>query len=60
MAARSVGPADCFAYGDDLSDLPMLLEVGHPVVVGGHTGLAQEAGLRGWPVLGPTGDRGAV
>ena len=51
MAARSVGPADCFAYGDDLSDLPMLLEVGHPVVVGGHSGLADEAGLRGWPVL---------
>jgi HAD superfamily hydrolase (TIGR01490 family) len=28
-------PADCFAYGDHISDLPMLTEVGHPVVVGG-------------------------
>lgn len=26
---------DCFAYGDHISDLPMLAEVGHPVVVGG-------------------------
>ncbi|MEV5534844.1 HAD family hydrolase [Streptomyces prunicolor] len=27
-------PADCHAYGDHISDLPMLAEVGHPVVVG--------------------------
>jgi HAD superfamily hydrolase (TIGR01490 family) len=30
-----VDPAACFAYGDHISDLPMLAEVGHPVVVGG-------------------------
>jgi HAD superfamily hydrolase (TIGR01490 family) len=30
-----VAPADCFAYGDHVSDLSMLAEVGHPVVVGG-------------------------
>jgi HAD superfamily hydrolase (TIGR01490 family) len=29
-----IDPADCYAYGDHLSDLPMLAEVGHPVVVG--------------------------
>ncbi|MFJ9250675.1 HAD-IB family hydrolase [Streptomyces sp. NPDC101776] len=29
-----VDPADCFAYGDHISDLPMLAEVGHPVIVG--------------------------
>ncbi|MFJ4920591.1 HAD family hydrolase [Streptomyces sp. NPDC088725] len=35
LASRpDVDPADCFAYGDHASDLPMLLEVGHPVVVG--------------------------
>lgn len=28
-----VDPADCFGYGDDPSDLPMLGEVGHPVMV---------------------------
>jgi HAD superfamily hydrolase (TIGR01490 family) len=26
-------PQDCFAYGDHISDLPMLTEVGHPVLV---------------------------
>ncbi|MEV7596082.1 HAD-IB family hydrolase [Kitasatospora sp. NPDC089797] len=29
-----VDPADCYGYGDHVSDLPMLTEVGHPVVVG--------------------------
>ncbi|MFG2472574.1 HAD family hydrolase [Streptomyces canus] len=29
-----IDPADCHAYGDHVSDLPMLLEVGHPTVVG--------------------------
>lgn len=31
----NVDPARCYAYGDHLSDLPMLAEVGHPVIVGG-------------------------
>ncbi|MEU6949099.1 HAD-IB family hydrolase [Streptomyces sp. NPDC046316] len=29
-----IGAGDCYAYGDHLSDLPMLTEVGRPVVVG--------------------------
>jgi HAD superfamily hydrolase (TIGR01490 family) len=29
-----IDPAECFAYGDHISDLPMLTEVGHPVIVG--------------------------
>lgn len=29
-----IDPADCHAYGDHVSDLPMLLEVGYPTVVG--------------------------
>jgi HAD superfamily hydrolase (TIGR01490 family) len=29
-----LAPADCWGYGDHVSDLPMLTEVGHPVVVG--------------------------
>ena len=32
-------PQDCFGYGDHLSDLPMLSQVGHPIVVGGDSGL---------------------
>ncbi|WP_234435162.1 HAD family hydrolase [Streptomyces sp. NRRL F-2747] len=35
LAARpAVDPRDCFAYGDHVSDLPMLELVGHPVAVG--------------------------
>jgi len=29
-----INAADCYGYGDHTSDLPMLEEVGHPVVVG--------------------------
>jgi HAD superfamily hydrolase (TIGR01490 family) len=29
-----VRAADCYAYGDHVSDLPMLAEVGHAVIVG--------------------------
>lgn len=31
----AVDPARCYAYGDHVSDLPMLAEVGNPVIVGG-------------------------
>ncbi|MGW2722944.1 HAD family hydrolase [Streptomyces sp. NPDC001492] len=35
LASRpEVDPQDCYAYGDHLSDLPMLHLVGHPVAVG--------------------------
>ncbi|MEV7401846.1 HAD-IB family hydrolase [Streptomyces sp. NPDC091267] len=30
-----IDPADCHGYGDHISDLPMLTEVGHATVVGG-------------------------
>ncbi|MFH0180587.1 HAD family hydrolase [Streptomyces cacaoi] len=33
-ARPDVDPRDCHAYGDHISDLPMLELVGHPVVVG--------------------------
>lgn len=43
--------ADCYAYGDHPSDLPMLTEVGHPVVVGGSAELlAAIPGARVLPV----------
>jgi HAD superfamily hydrolase (TIGR01490 family) len=35
-----VDQGDCFAYGDHGSDLPMLAEVGHPVIVGDDPALA--------------------
>jgi len=43
---------DCYAYGDHLSDLPLLETVGHPRVVAGNTDLVTVARHRGWPVLG--------
>jgi HAD superfamily hydrolase (TIGR01490 family) len=36
---------DCYAYGDHISDLPMLAEVGHPVVVGADPELARRLPL---------------
>lgn len=47
QGARS---GDCYAYGDDLSDLPMLEVVGRPVAVG-TASLASLAAERGWARL---------
>jgi alcohol-forming fatty acyl-CoA reductase len=43
--------ADCHAYGDSISDLPMLELVGHPVAINPDFRLAREAHRRNWPVL---------
>jgi HAD superfamily hydrolase (TIGR01490 family) len=43
--------ADCWAYSDSLTDLPMLEAVGHPTVVNPDRGLRKVAAERGWPVL---------
>jgi HAD superfamily hydrolase (TIGR01490 family) len=43
--------ADCYAYSDSLTDLPMLTAVGHPHAVNPDRGLRREAVARGWPVL---------
>jgi HAD superfamily hydrolase (TIGR01490 family) len=48
MAHHGVDPACCFAYGDHLSDLPMLEAVGNPVAVGTDAGLAGQAQRAGW------------
>jgi phosphoserine phosphatase len=53
LAKMGYAAADCHAYGDDISDLPMLDAVGHPVVVAGGRGLATHAASVGWPVLSP-------
>ncbi|MFF3657279.1 HAD family hydrolase [Streptomyces olivochromogenes] len=46
-----IDPADCHAYGDHVSDLPMLLEVGHPTVAGGSADLIER--LRAARRVGP-------
>lgn len=51
MAARSLSPSVCHAYGDHSSDLPMLLTVGHPVVVGSDPVLTRHAIAGNWPRL---------
>ncbi|UWZ59800.1 HAD-IB family hydrolase [Dactylosporangium aurantiacum] len=48
-AYPAVPAEDCYAYGDHISDLPMLAEVGHPVIVGDDPALP--ARLPGAPVL---------
>jgi HAD superfamily hydrolase (TIGR01490 family) len=45
-ARPEVSPADCYAYGDHLSDLPMLDCVGHPVAVGDDPELLRQLAAR--------------
>ena len=42
--------ADCYAYSDSMTDLPMLEEVGHPVAVNPDKALRRVATERGWPI----------
>jgi HAD superfamily hydrolase (TIGR01490 family) len=43
--------AQCYAYSDSVSDLPMLGAVGHPVVVNPDGALERHARRHGWPVV---------
>jgi HAD superfamily hydrolase (TIGR01490 family) len=43
--------ADCYAYSDSITDLPMLSAVGHPTAVNPDRGLRKAALQHGWPVL---------
>ena len=51
IAEREGEAADCWAFGDDISDLPMLSAVGHPVAVIGDSALGTVARDRGWRCL---------
>jgi HAD superfamily hydrolase (TIGR01490 family) len=48
LAERDGKAADCWAFGDDLSDLSMLDTVGHPVAVIGDPALETIARKHGW------------
>jgi HAD superfamily hydrolase (TIGR01490 family) len=50
-AERGFDLAECYAYSDSSTDLPMLAAVGHPSVVNPDRALRKEAVQRGWPVL---------
>jgi HAD superfamily hydrolase (TIGR01490 family) len=43
--------ADCYAYSDSVTDLPMLEAVGHPTAVNPDRALRRAAREREWPVL---------
>jgi HAD superfamily hydrolase (TIGR01490 family) len=43
--------AECWAYSDSVTDLPMLEEVGHPVAVNPDKALRRIATEREWPVV---------
>ena len=43
--------AQCYAYSDSASDLPMLQAVGHPVVVNPDGRLERHARRNGWPIV---------
>lgn len=51
LAERSCSSSDCWAFGDDISDVPMLEAVGHPVAVIGDSALSSIARARRWKCL---------
>jgi HAD superfamily hydrolase (TIGR01490 family) len=50
-AERGYRLADCYAYSDSITDLPLLEVVGHPRAVNPDRELRRVAVERGWPVL---------
>ena len=50
-AARGYRMADCRAYSDSITDLPLLEAVGHPTAVNPDRALRRVAETRGWPIL---------
>lgn len=50
-AAQGWDLADCYAYSDSSTDIPMLEAVGHPHAVNPDAELKQRALTDGWPIL---------
>ncbi|MDQ8701131.1 HAD-IB family hydrolase [Streptomyces sp. LHD-70] len=48
LTRQGLSPSRCSAYGDHLSDVPLLQAVGTPVVVGDEPQMASLAEQRGW------------
>jgi HAD superfamily hydrolase (TIGR01490 family) len=53
LKANGADAMQCFAYGDDISDAPMLSCVGFPYVVKGGRRLEAYAAQHGWPIIDP-------
>lgn len=45
---KGINPADCYAYGDDVTDIPMLESTGYPICVGNNPGLVEYANSKRW------------
>jgi HAD superfamily hydrolase (TIGR01490 family) len=50
-AERGYDLADCYAYSDSFTDVPMLSAVGHPTAVNPDRALRNFAATQGWPIL---------
>ncbi|MCD9496573.1 HAD family hydrolase [Photobacterium carnosum] len=48
---RNIDPKNCYAYGDDSSDIPMLEITGHPICVGENSNLSSYAILNDWSII---------
>jgi len=46
-----IAPDNCYSYGDDISDIPMLSIIGNPVCVGGLSPLADYACSKKWNII---------
>ncbi len=53
LAAVGGNADDCYAYGDDITDVPMLRAVGNPRVISGGRRLEDMAMAAGWQVMSP-------
>ncbi len=53
LSQKQCSPEGCYAYGDDISDFPMLRAVGRPTVVSGGRELEARARAMGWRVIAP-------
>ncbi len=51
LQENDVQASDCYAYGDHISDIPMLAVVGHPVALVGDASLTDHAKNKGWRVM---------
>jgi HAD superfamily hydrolase (TIGR01490 family) len=48
---KNISLKDCLFYSDSISDLPLLEEVGHPIIVNPDKKLHQTALQKKWPIL---------
>jgi len=53
LSQHQADPSACWAYGDHVSDINMLEEVGHPNIVSCDPSMLALAGNRGWRVINP-------